>query len=98
MPDALSETHRQNCSAYHLSSCTLEITCEWLKSLPENAVVSADPWIREPDGDLATVCLEMLKRLNCFLPSEKEMHEIFGIPIPAEPVEYIPLLKRIRIL
>ena len=54
-PDALSENYFQNCTAYHLSSCTPDITCEWLKSLPENAIISADPWIREPGTDTSAV-------------------------------------------
>ncbi len=91
-PDELPADYRGSCLGYHLVSCSRKENGDWLNSLPADAVVSVDPFIA---ADELSARMEQMKRVNCFLPSEKELGELFQIPQPQNPLEYIPYLDRL---
>ncbi len=94
LPGSLPSSYKENCVGYHLAACSLRNCCEWTRELPANAVISADPFIRETE-DKHDRFLEMMERVNCFLPSEKELFEICGISSPRDSAAYLPLLRSI---
>ena len=93
LPTSYPAFYRNNVKGYHLPSCSVKETADWLEVIPKDAVTVGDPFVE--DSDTEEDIARMMAGLTCFLPSERELAQMFGCEQPKDPADYLPLLRSI---
>ena len=95
VPQDLPESYAETAEAYHLVSCPMSVSRDWAAALPVSSLIFADA-VAKPNEDNLSLCMEMLKYVTCFMPSERDLSAIDGKPETDDLAEYITRAKALK--